>query len=458
MDAAELMFAGITRQAQMVRDGEVSSAELVQACLDRIEALDPQLNAWRIVLAEKALAEAAQADGRRGAGDERPLLGVPLAVKDDLRMLGTTTAWGTSAHGDPVDDDEAVVLSRLRAAGAILVGKTNVPPMTIWPFTESPDHGITRNPWDPSRSPGGSSGGTGAAVASGMVGAGLGSDGGGSIRIPSAWCGLFGLKCTRDLVPIAPHVDAWQGLSVNGALTRSVADTALFLSTVTDGAYSAEPPKDKLTIAWSVKKLPGQSPWPKVDREIVAAVEETARLLESLGHTVVQRDPDYGLGAFWNFLARWTVGINDDVQSMAHADRLDKRTLGMARLGRMWPAGRVAKFRAAEDALRERIWSSLEGADVLMTPTTALLPPQAGKWEGKGALATTNGVAAYVPFNAVFNATGQPAAAVPSGFSSSGLPLSVQLVAPMGAEQRLLSLAAQLESERPWADRRPPVS
>jgi amidase len=457
MDAAELVFAGITRQAQMVRRGEVSPTELVQACLDRIDALDPQLNAWRIVLAEKALAEAGQAEGRRGAGDERPLLGVPLAVKDDLRMAGTTTAWGTSAHAEEVLDD-AVVVQRLREAGAILIGKTNVPEMTIWPFTESKTFGKTRNPWDPSRTPGGSSGGTAAAVASGMVGAGTGSDGGGSIRIPAAWCGLFGLKPGRDTVPIAPHVDAWQGLSVNGGLTRTVADSALFMSAVTGRPFTAEPNPGTLTIALSYKRPPGGAPWPRLDPELRAATEQTAQLLRGLGHTVVERDPDYGLGAMPQFLSRYLRGIMEDVDSMAHPDRLEKRTLGMRRMGALWSASRVAKMRAGEQKLRDRMWDGLGGADVLLQPTVTTLAPPVGKWEGKGAFATLNGIAGHVPYNGVWNATGQPAAAVPAGLSASGLPLSVQLVAPIGGEQLLLALAAQLEAERPWAERRPPIS
>src|SRR3954447_24310617 len=321
MDTAELVFAGVTRQAQLIRDGEVSPTELVQACLDRIEALDPQLNAWRIVLAERALAEAQQAQGRLGAGDERPLLGVPLAIKDDVRMAGTTTAWGTAAHATEVSDD-AVLVQKLREAGAILIGKTNVPEMTIWPFTESKTFGPTRNPWDPTRTPGGSSGGSGAAAASGMVGAATGSDGGGSIRIPAAWCGLFGLKPTRGRVPIAPHVDAWQGLSANGFLTRSVADTALLLDSVAERAPERpfrdelHPPERKLRIAWSVKRLPGAAPFPKLDADWRRALEETAQLLRSLGHEVYERDPDYGRASFPQFLGRYLKGIQDDVDSM----------------------------------------------------------------------------------------------------------------------------------------------
>ncbi|MFL5847085.1 MAG: amidase [Solirubrobacteraceae bacterium] len=457
MDAAALVFSGIAEQARMVRDGEVSPTELVQATLERIEALDPQLNAFRIVLADKALAEASQAEGRRGAGDARPLLGVPIAIKDDVDVAGTTTAWGSAAPG-PEKTQDAELVRRLREAGAIVIGKTNVPEMTIWPFTETEAFGETRNPWDTSRTTGGSSGGTGAAVASGMVGAATGSDGGGSIRIPSAWCGLFGLKPTRDLVPIAPHDDAWQGLSVNGVLTRSVADSALFLSAVTDRPFSAEPLTDKLTIALSFKRLPGAAPWPKLDPEIRAATLRMAELLRSLGHEVVEREPDYGAAAFPHFLGRYLKGIQNDVDTMPDVARLEKRTQGMRRFGALWPDSRVAAARRGETRLRDRIWNSLGGADVLMTPAVSTLPPPVGKWKGKGAFATLNGVAGHVPYNPIFNATGQPAAAVPSGFSGGGLPLSVQLVGPMGADARLVALAAQIEAAQPWADRRPPVS
>jgi amidase len=456
MDAAELVFAGIAEQARLVRDGEVSPTELVQACLDRIEALNPQLNAFRLVLAEKALAEAAQAEGRRGAGDTRPLLGVPVAIKDDVDVAGTTTAWGTAAHG-PEKTADAVMVARLREAGAIVIGKTNVPEMTIWPFTETPTFGETRNPWDTTRTTGGSSGGTGAAVAAGLVGAGSGSDGGGSIRIPGAWCGLFGLKPTRDLVPLSPHDDAWQGLSVNGALTRSVADSALYLEATTGQRFPLDPPRP-LTVAVSFNRLPGAAPFPKLDPEIRAGVLRMAELLRSLGHTVVEREPDYGFGAFWQFFARYCKGIQQDVDTMPHPERLETRTRGMHRFGTWWPDARVAKLRANEPKLRDRIWNSLGGADVLLNPAVATLPPPVGKWKGKGAFATINGVAGHVPYTPIWNATGQPSAAVPAGFSGGGMPLSVQLTGPMGADGTLLALAAQIEAAQPWADRRPPVS
>jgi len=459
MDAADLVYAGISRQARLIRDGELSPSELVQACLDRIEKLDPRLNAWRIVLAERALAEAAQAEGRRGAGDERPLLGVPVAIKDDIDVAGTTTAWGTAAHGPEVTAD-AEVVRRLRDAGAIVIGKTNVPEMTMWPFTETKTFGETRNPWNTDRTPGGSSGGAAAAVAAGMVGAGVGSDGAGSIRIPSAWCGLFGLKPTRGVVPLSPHDDAWQGMSVNGVLTRSVADTALFLEATTDGSFAdaAGRAPGALTIAVSYRRLPGAPPWPRLDPEIRAATRAMADTLRSLGHEVVDREPKYPAGALPHVLARFLRGIHDDVSAMPRPDRLERRTLGMRRMGSLWPRARVEALRRGEQGLREAIWTSLGGADVLLTPAVSTVAPPVGTWEGRGALRTLNGVAGHVPYNAIFNATGQPAAAVPSGFSNAGMPLGVQLVGPMGADARLLALAAQIEAERPWADRRPAVS
>ncbi len=463
MDAADLVLSGIARQAELVRSGEVSPRELVQACLDRIEALDPRLNAFRIVLAERALAEAEQAEARRGAGDDsRTLLGVPLAIKDDVDVAGTTTAWGTAAHGPEVARDAAVV-ARLREAGAIVIGKTNVPEMTIWPFTESITFGATRNPWDPSRTTGGSSGGTAAAVASGMVGAGLGSDGGGSIRIPSAYCGLFGLKPTAGRVSIEPHTDAWQGLSVNGPLTRSVADSALFLDAAADrrperpfAAAAASPPR-RLRVAVSFKRPPGAGMLPKLDPDRRAAVEETAGLLRSLGHEVVERDPDYGTVAFPNILGRYLRGIADDVDRMPHPERLEPRTRGMARLGSLWTPSVVARLRRNEAPLRERLWRSVD-ADVLLTPVVAAAPPEIGRWQRRGAFWTLNAISGHVPWCPVWNATGQPAVSLPAGLSSAGLPLAVQLVGATDDEATLLSLSAQLEGERPWAERRPPVS
>src|SRR4029077_251356 len=194
MDATDLAYAGAARQARLIAAGEVSAREVVRATLDRIDRLDPQLNAYRVVFAERALAEADQADARRRAGDSRPLLGVPVAIKDDTDVAGEATARGTDASDLTPRPRDAEVVRRLRAAGAVVVGKTNVPELMIWPFTETPSFGVTRNPWALDRTPGGSSGGSGAAAAAGLCGVALGTDGAGSIRIPAAFCGLFGLK------------------------------------------------------------------------------------------------------------------------------------------------------------------------------------------------------------------------------------------------------------------------
>jgi amidase len=459
MDATDLAFAGAAEQARMIAAGEVSSREVVQTYLDRIAQLDPQLNAWRIVFAERALAEADQADARRGAGNERLLLGVPIAIKDDVDVGGEVTAWGTSAHGGPVPQD-AEVVRRLRAAGAIVLGKTNVPELTIWPFTETITFGATRNPWDVERTPGGSSGGTGAAVASGMVGLGLGSDGLGSIRIPSSWCGLFGVKPQRDRVPVAPHDDAWQGLSVNGPIARSVVDAALFLDATTDaGGFVAAARREpgKLRVAVSTKLAPGQ--FARISPDVRAAVERTSELLRSLGHDVFERDPDLPASLMPHLLARYFRGVHDDVeQAMPHPQRLERRTRAMARIGGAIPAGVIVKQRAAEAGIAEQLNTVFEHADVLLTPGCVTPPSKIGQYHGRGAVWTLNGVAPRVPFFGWWNGTGQPACSVPAGLDKDGLPVGVQLVGRPDDEPTLLSLSAQVEAARPWADRRPPVS
>ena len=468
MEPADLAYAGIARQAQLIRDGEISSVELVGVYLERIARLDPVLNAFRSVLDERVRLEAEQADARRAGGDQRPLLGVPIAVKDDIDLAGEPTAWGTNANGRPAEHD-AEVVRRLRDAGAVIIGKTNVPELTIWPFTETATWGATRNPWDLQRSPGGSSGGTGSAVAAGLVGAALGSDGAGSIRIPAAWCGLFGLKPQRGRVSLAPRSRAWYGLSVNGVLTRRVADTALFhdvASGTTDVdedrapapeatfSEAASRPPARLRIAYSSKLPPGTLA--RLEADVRRSFESTVELLRSLGHELVERDPVYGADGIPSVIVRYLRGIHDDLQTLEHPERTERRTRGMARLGGMIPKGVLQWSLANERALAGRLNEVFAEHDVLMTPATASPPPRIGQLEGRGALWTLNAVAGMVPFNGVWNVTGQPAAAVPAGFGADGLPRSVQLVGREGDETTLLALAAELEAERPWEQERPP--
>ena len=458
MDATQLAFAGAVRQVELLRAGEVSPRELVETCLRRIERLDPDLNAFRKVLAERALAEADQATARLRAGDERPLLGVPVAVKDDVGIAGEVRTDGTNAYGAPEREDWEIV-RLLRAAGAIVLGITNVPELTIWPFTETPTWGTTRNPWDPQRTPGGSSGGSGAAVAAGLVPLATGSDGGGSIRIPAAFCGLAGLKPQRDRIRYLPGGRPhWHGLSVVGGMGRTVADAALFYEAVTGRPWQEVAGRDpeKLRVALSFKVPPGILA--KVEPAIRRGTEEVAELLRSLGHEVVERDPDYGFaGTRW--AARWLAGIRDDAASMSHPERLEPRTRSMARLGQVTAAlGGLRSANEGEAADAARINAIFDDVDVVLGPGTATLPQRVGRYSAAGALRTWNGVSASVPFQAVWNHVGNPAMTIPSGMAPEGLPLSVQLVARPDGEETLLALAGQVERARPWADRRPPLA
>ena len=448
-DRNELAFAGVVRQAELVRAGEVSSRELVELYLERIECLDPELNAFRVVMRERALADADLADARRAAGDERPLLGVPLAAKDVEDVAGEVTRWGTSAFTTPAARDSELV-RRLRTAGAVLLGKTNLPELAIIGDTEGPSFGVTRNPWDTERSAAGSSGGSGAAVAAGLCAAATASDGAGSIRLPASNCGLVGLKPTRDRIPLTPLTEHWYGMGVTGFLTRTVADTALLMQvgTADDSlAAAVEASPGRLRVARSLK--PGFPT--RVDGAVRRAVDDVAAALRSLGHEVEDDDPPYPLAS--PSIVRYLAGAAKDVERVERPERLQRRTRGFARLGKAVP-GAVLDWARREDDWR-RMAPFFERHDVLLQPAAARPPVRAGEWEGLGALRTFAGEAFAYPFTGEWNLTGQPSLALPGGTSDHGLPIGVQLVGRHGQEAMLLALAAQLEAELRWPDRRP---
>jgi amidase len=457
MDQRELAFAGVVGQAELVRRGEVSSRELVELSLERIERLDPELNAFRLVMPERALADAEAADAARATGEARPLLGVPVAVKDAEDVAGAPTRWGTDAFGAEPAAADSELVSRLRAAGAVVVGKTNLPELAIIGDTEGPAFGVTRNPWDTSRSPGGSSGGSAAAVAAGLVAAATASDGAGSIRIPAANCGLFGLKPQRDRIPLSPVEEHWNGLSVVGFETRTVADTALLLDVGAGSgrlhADAAARTPQRLRIAFTTRTpLPGP-----IHRSVRQALERTVEALRALGHEVDERTPAYGTAT--NALtARYLRGAADDARATPRPERLARRTRGFARMGSLVSDRALAWARGQEERHRERLGEVFRDHDVLLTPTTAQPPVKAAQWEGLGAPRTFMELARTYPYTALWNMTGQPACSLPAPVGDHGLPLGAQLVGRVGDEATLLSLAAQLEAELGWPQRRPPVS
>jgi amidase len=457
MDEDELAFAGVTGQAALVADGTISSVELVTALLRRIERLNPILRAFRIVLADEAPAEAAERDGAPGHARGK-LHGVPIAIKDEIDVAGQITTFGSAARTARATAD-AEVVARLRAAGAVIIGMTAMPEFGAFPFTESQAYGITRNPWDITRTTGGSSGGTAAVVAAGMAAAGLGGDGGGSIRIPAACCGLFGLKPTRGLVPIAP---LWHDLGTTGPLTRTVTDSALIYDVLRgppsdpDDAFAraavSEPRPTR--IAFSAKS-PQRGV--RVHHEQAVALQATADTLRALGHEVVERRPDHP-DLTLAFIPQAYGGIRDESLLVERPELLERRTkqaIAFARALLPPPAVKLAIGHGRRIAERvNRLFA--DGFDALLTPTIAPLPGSIGILDGVSNPRALLRSLPYAGYTALWNVCGNPAASVPAGVASNGLPLAVQLIARPGAEATILQLAAQLERARPWADRRPP--
>jgi amidase len=455
----DVAFAGLAGQIELVRSRAVSARELVERSLRRIERIDPDLNSFAAVYGERALHEADEADARIAKGDLAPFMGIPIAVKDEIDIAGEVTSRGTGAYTTRAPAD-AEVVRRLRAAGAIVIGKTKMPELGLWPFTESITWGVTRNPWDLERTPGGSSGGSAAAVTAGLVPAALAVDGAGSIRIPAACCGLFGLKPQRDRVPMTPHFADGVQWVVFGALTRSVVDTGLMLdvlSTESPGFARATKTQPGSLRVGVVKGFPLGAPG-KLSSEVSACLDQVADLLGSLGHTVDEQKIDMRpqdtaviLGLMFRF-------IRELVLDAERPQRLERRTRAFGRPGALISDRTKERLRRGQNRFAERLGTLFDDHDVLLTPMMSEPAVPAGVMEGRGATATYFWESGWVPFTVLWNVSGQPAASVPAGFSSQGLPLAVQIVGRPYDESTLLSLAAQIEAERPWSDRLPPVA
>lgn len=417
---------------------EVGPRAGIEACLRLIDERNPRLNAFTIVLREQALADSDALD----ASNPGPLFGVPVCIKEEIDVAGCVTTFGTRGNSTPKAKDSEVV-RRLRDAGAIIVGKTAMPAFGAFPFTESDATGITVNPLDPSRSPGGSSGGTAAAVAGGLVPVGLGGDGGGSIRIPSAHCGLVGLKPRRGVIPSAPYEDLWGILGTSGALTKSARDARLLFDILSD-VPAPQATAKKLRIV--VDTTPS-SPLTPPHKDHLRAVDDVVKQLRSLGHEVVETkvktsDPTPA------FIIQFLDGIRTEIAGLEHPERIEARHKRTKAMG-FWVNSKVLDWakKKSEDIGAE-LDQEFADFDLLLTPTVATRPAKAGILTGKGTLAAQIASLGSVAYTAKYNVSGHPAIAIPTGIGTDGLPVSVQFVAvraeDSSGESLLIHIAEQL--------------
>lgn len=464
------MFAGVREQSDLLARGEVSSRELVERSLSAADGTAATLNAFRCLRIDAALSEADEADRRLRAGERAPLLGIPVAVKDDLDVAGETTPFGCT--GDfAVKAADAYAVARLRAAGAVIIGKTNTPELGQWPITESTGFGVTRNPWDQRLTPGGSSGGSAAAVAAGVIAAALGSDGLGSVRIPAAWTHLVGIKPQRGRISTWPDAESFNGLACIGPLARTVADAALLLDAASGNhpedrhrprrpersfAAAADRRPGPLRVALSLK-IPYAVAPARLDPEVRSMIERIAGVIESLGHEVEVADPAYGVLGVAAVprslagLAKWSADVPD-------SSLLDPRTRHNARVGALLGGPVLRASRLLEPAMAWRVGAIFRRFDVVLTPTTAQPPLAVGAIDELSGWQTDRKMVAACPYTWPWNVLGWPAVSVPAGLTAAGAPVGAQLVGPEGGEALLISLAGALESVERWHECRPPNS
>jgi len=466
MHADDLAFMSASDLSAAIRAKRVSPVEVVKAVLDRIERLNPRLNAYCTVTAESARREAAAAEATVMRGDALgPLHGVPVSVKDLVITRGVRTTFGSRIYENNVPQEDAPLVERLKAAGAILVGKTTTPEFGWKGVTDSPLLGITRNPWNLERTPGGSSGGAGAAVAAGLAPLAVGTDGGGSIRIPGSFCGVFGLKPTYGVIPVYP-ASATGTLSHAGPMTRTVRDAALMLQ-VMAGPDDRDPLSFPLEGMDFVAGLEGEihglrvawSPtlgYAVVDPEVRSVTEAAAKRFSDLGCLVeevnrVFDDPD----PIWAPLFYAGIAARLDDSLAEWRDRMDPGLVQIVEEGRRISAVQFAKASFARATFTEAVRKFFSQYDLLLTPTLAVPSFAAGLEQPPNRPAGSR--LAWVAFTYPFNLTGQPAATLPCGFTRDGLPIGLQIVGRRLADATVLRAAAAYEAAAQWVERRPPL-
>lgn len=445
--------------AAAVREGRLTARECVAAALRRLEQRNPQLNAFTVVRAQEALAEAEAIDAL-GVASGGPLVGVPVAVKEEYDVAGMVTALGGVANSTPAKQD-CEVIRRIRAAGAVIIGKTTMPEFGQVPLTESDATGLTRNPWNLEHGPGGSSGGSAAAVAAGIVPIALGGDGGGSIRIPASACGLVGLKPTRGRVSPAPLTQHWYALVTFGGLSRSVLDSAVLLDVLagslsTDRWQAPSPSRPfasavdedpgRMRIGWTTKPV---QPGVRTHKDVARATAGLAATLAGLGHDVREGAPAWPL-LLDAFLPQFLAGMREEAGQVEHPERLEQRTKDTVRLAAWVTDAVVDRALLRGEAIASIVDTYVLGsAEVVMLPVMPVPVPRAGVLGDKGGVRSMLTSLPYVTNCTLANVTGHPAISLPAGVDGNGVPIGMQLIARRGREDLLLSLAAQLERHQP---------
>ena len=462
MNQIDLAFTPAVEQAQLIRSKQVSPLELTELYLERIHRLDGNLGSYFTVMTDVALADA-KAKTEALAGDTSelpPFFGVPISIKDLNPVVGVRCTYGTPALRDKIAAYDDAVAGRIKMAGFTILGKTATPELGSMPFTEAPGFPPTRNPWNLDYTPGGSSGGASAATAAGLCALAQGSDGGGSVRGPAACCGLVGLKPSRGRISYAPVGDHQNGIATNGSLARTVADAAALLDVmsgyITGDPYWLPDPETTFLAATAQKLNPLRiafstaiPPVGEADAVRQESVLKTVRHLEAMGHIVEPGCPDFS-----NLIEPFTkVFLAGVAAAGIPKEYLQPMNRWMAE--QSGSAGEYLQAVAQMQISARRIVAFFENYDVLVLPTYLHQPLRIGEWANLPPEEILQRIIQWVAPCPPFNATGQPAIALPTGFDDIGLPVGVQLVGRPAAEATLISLASQLEAAKLWSDRRP---